>query len=187
MTNLWLKLDTCVWKLCFYVQWQKTILCASTIRRKGRQPKPFQESTHRNTNKKTHLTRLTLTRGPKSNWKIMQLMILWFSIYVKSLTPFSFSFCPGCSHVQNVGHKLFPEVFTCELQLHYSQRLVCLGECCDKLRSLEFTWTKRAVIVLFSQGCFSVKCEYEGTEWLICTATGPIAVVWCCVSSWLSR
>lgn len=71
--------------------------------------------------------------------------------------PISFlSLCPW----QHVEHKLFQEAFTSDPQLHYLQRLAFLGDSCDKLQSLEFMWTKWAhtIIVLFSKGCFSVKC-----------------------------
>lgn len=78
------------------------------------------------------------------------------------LRPFSFLFhsVHGCSHMQHVEHKLFQEAFTSDPRIHYLQRLACLGECGNKLQSLEFMWTvpARTVTVLFSKGCFSVKC-----------------------------
>lgn len=51
---------------------------------------------------------------------------------------FLFHSVHGCSHMQHVEHKLFQEAFTSDPQLHYLQCWACLGECCDKLQSLEF-------------------------------------------------
>lgn len=76
------------------------------------------------------------------------------------LISFLFYCVHGCSHMQHVEHKLFQEAFTSDSQLHYLQGLAFVGDCCDKLQSLEFMWTRQActIIVLFSKGCFSVEC-----------------------------